>query len=196
MLTFDDIVTMAANQTRPLLVAIDGRPLAGKSTLAQRLVREHQACVLYLDDFVLPEAQWPPRDQPGFPFPYIRYDEFLAAVRDLALHGACQVRRFDWETGQVAAQATTLRHSGLTIVEGVSALHPDLAPLYDLRLWVESDAASTLKAAIARGVGPWAHEWEHYFLPSVERYLRTDPPSRADHIVQGRNASQRWQTGQ
>ena len=33
---------------------------------------------------------------------------------------------------------------GPVIVEGVSALHPDLAPLYDLRIWVESDAATVL----------------------------------------------------
>ena len=68
-----------------------------------------------------------------------------------------------------------MRGDGIALVEGVSALHPDLAPLYDLRVWVESDAETTLAASFERGVGSWAREWEFMFLPSVGLYLKTDP---------------------
>ena len=74
----------------------------------------------------------------------------------------------------------------LVIVEGVSALHVDLAPLYDLRIWVESDAQSTLAACAQRGMGPWAREWRELFLPSVELYLLTKPRERADIVARGR----------
>jgi hypothetical protein len=79
-----------------------------------------------------------------------------------------------------------VRGDGIALVEGVSTLHPDLAPLYDLRIWIESDAETTLAASLQRGVGSWAHEWEFVFLPSVELYLQTDPKARADLVACGR----------
>jgi len=82
-----------------------------------------------------------------------------------------------------------IRGDGIALVEGVSALHPDLAPLYDLRIWIDSDAASTLAASFERGVGSWAHEWELMFLPSVELYLQTNPKARADVVARGRGAA-------
>jgi hypothetical protein len=72
------------------------------------------------------------------------------------------------------------------IVEGVSALHPDLALFYDLRIWVESDTASTLAASDQRGMGRWAPEWRDLFLPSVDLYLQTKPRERADILASGR----------
>jgi hypothetical protein len=72
-----------------------------------------------------------------------------------------------------------IRGDGIALVEGVSVLHPDLAPLYDLHIWVESDPETTLAASLERGVGSWAYEWQFMFLPGVELYLRTDPKSRA-----------------
>jgi hypothetical protein len=80
-----------------------------------------------------------------------------------------------YRTGERADSDRVVRLDGPVIVEGVTALHPDLAPLYDLRVWVESDAATVLDAARARGVGNWAREWEVMFVPSVALYLRTDP---------------------
>jgi uridine kinase len=188
MLTFAEVEERIAAAPKPLLVAIDGLPLAGKSTLAERLIAAFGAPCLWLDDFVRPQAEWPPGEAPAFPFDYIRYGDFLAAVRALAAEGRCRYRTYDWETGRLADQPKTLARGPVTIVEGVSALHPDLAPLYDLRLWVESDPATTLAAARTRGVGDWDREWEHRFLPSVALYLRTDPKARADLIVAGRGA--------
>jgi hypothetical protein len=93
---------------------------------------------------------------------------------------------YDWDTGHIARELKVIRGDGIALVEGVSVLHPDLAPLYDLRIWVESDPETTLAASLERGVGSWAHEWQFMFLPSVELYLRTDPKSRADVVALGR----------
>jgi hypothetical protein len=38
MLTFDEVVSLVSSKQRPLLVAIDGLPLSGKTTLALRLI--------------------------------------------------------------------------------------------------------------------------------------------------------------
>jgi len=188
MIDFDAAVALVAGRAETRLIGIDGLPVSGKSTLADRLETELGAQVLYLDDFVRPEAEWRGRIGPAFPFEYIRYAEFLAAVQMLAHGEAIRIPLYDWSTGRVGDAHREIRPGGLVVVEGVSALHPDLAPLYDLRLWVESDATTTLAASLARGVGDWEHEWRELFLPSVAIYLGTEPQRRADYVVAGRGA--------
>ena len=188
MLTFNEVVALIASRPRPQLVAIDGLPLSGKSTLAQRLIEELGAECLGLDDLVRPEVEWPSRDTPSFPFNFVRYDEFVDAVRSLARNRCCSFHPYNWETGCIEGLPKVVRGDDIALVEGVSALHPDLAPLYDLRIWVESDAETTLAASFEGGVGSWAREWEFMFLPSVKLYLQTDPKARADVVALGRGA--------
>lgn len=188
MIDFDAAVALIADRPQTQLIGIDGLPVSGKSTLAVRLETELGAQILYLDDFVRPEAEWRGRISAAFPFEYIRYAEFLAAVQALARGETIRIRLYDWSTGRVGDAHREMRPEGLVVVEGVSALHPNLAPLYDLRLWVESDATTTLAASLARGVGDWEHEWRELFMPSVAIYLKTEPRTRADYFVAGRGA--------
>ena len=171
------------------LLAIDGLPLAGKTTLADRLAAAIGGACVFLDDFIKPEREWRWRDRPSFPFDFVRHDEFVGAVRSLAADGECRYRPWDYRTGERADLDRVVRLDRPVIVEGVTALHPDLAPLYDLRIWVESDAATVLDAAQARGVGNWAREWQVMFVPSVALYLQTDPIGRADLLAAGRGVS-------
>lgn len=187
-LSFDDAVALALAGPAPSLVAVDGLPVSGKSTLADRMVGALGAECLYLDDFVKPEALWSSRTSPSFPFAYIRYEEFLDAVKRLAQHGRCTYRPYDWDARQVQDEPRTITLAKPVIIEGVSALHPELAPLYDLRIWVDSDAATTFSAALQRGVGAWEREWREMFLPSVDLYLESKPWERADLRVAGRGA--------
>lgn len=189
MIGFDEALAIAAGPPDIRFVAIDGLPVSGKSTLAERFEASLGAQCVYLDDFVKPEAQWRSRSVPSFPFDYIRYDEFLAAVTSLTRGHACRYRLYDWSTGQLRDDHREVRPEGLIVIEGVSSLHPELAPLYDLRFWVESDAATTLAASLQRGVGTWEREWRELFLPSAALYLATGPEERADYRVAGRGAA-------
>jgi uridine kinase len=189
MLSFDGVIALVGQRPDLGLVAIDGLPLAGKTTLADRLATAMGSACVSLDDFIKPEREWRWRDRPSFPFDYIRYDEFVGAVASLAADGECRYRPWDYRTGERADTEIVVRRSGLVIVEGVSALHAALAPLYDLRIWVESDAATVLDAARARGVGNWARDWEAMFVPSVGLYLQTEPITRADLVTAGRGVS-------
>jgi uridine kinase len=188
MLEFDDVLALLRGQPNLRLIAIDGLPVSGKSTLADRIERDLGASILYLDDFVRPEIEWRGSATPAFPFPYMRYAEFLSAVMTLARGEPARFRRYDWSTGQLADEQYEIRPGRPTLVEGVSALHTQLAPLYDLRLWVESDAATTLEASLARGAAGWEQDWRELFLPSVALYMATEPAQRADYRVRGRGA--------
>jgi uridine kinase len=186
MLDFEEVIARVVQQSPLRLVAIDGLPLAGKSTLADRLALAVGAKCVRLDDFVKPEAEWRSHDEPSFPFDYIRYGEFMTAVIGLATGGVCSYRFYNFETGDIELEPREVRLDRPVIVEGVSALHSDLAPLYDHRIWVESDEASTLTASQQRGMGRWGREWRQLFLPSVDLYLQTKPRERADMVAKGR----------
>jgi uridine kinase len=92
MLDFEKVIAKVVQRSPLRLVAIDGLPLAGKSTLADRLALVIGAGCVRLDDFVKPEAEWRSHEQPSFPFDFIRYDEFMAAVIEFAVGGVCSYR--------------------------------------------------------------------------------------------------------
>lgn len=188
MIDFDAAVGLIGMRPGSRLVAIDGLPVSGKSTLADRLETELGGSIVYLDDFVRPEGEWRGKVGPAFPFPYIRYDEFCQTVMMLAQGRVARYRRYDWAAGRLADRWTEIDPGGLVVIEGVSALNAELAPLYGLRFWVESDAETTLAASLARGVGDWEREWRELFMPSVALYLASKPQGRADHLVRGRGA--------
>lgn len=186
MIELSDVINAARDKQT---IGIDGWPVSGKSTLFEQLQRDIGAVCLYLDDFVLPESQWPVPHRPGYPFPYIRYDAFLDAARQLATQRHCVLQPYDWASGELGPSRILTAEDRPVVIEGVSALCEVLAPLYDLRIWVESDLQSTLLAAEARGTGTWSAKWRDYFLPSVGHYAITRPRERADLIVRGRGFS-------
>ena len=173
--------------SRPL-IGIDGLPCAGKTTLAFRLREAYGFEILQVDEFLLPEADWPTR-RPGFPFPYLRYDEFLQAVTDLAETGECSYAPFDWETFAVATRPRRITTERPVIVEGISALVPLLTRYYGLKIFVESERESALDVALNRNFGIWAREWRQIFMPSADMYMMTRPERRADMVVPGRGVS-------
>ncbi len=177
--------------TRPLmppLIGIDGLPCAGKTTLAFRLREIYGFEILQVDEFLRPEEDWPNR-RPGFPFSYLRYDEFLQAVTDLAETGACEYAPFDWERRAVSLVKRRITTARPVIVEGISALVPLLSRYYGLKILVQSARASVLEVAISRNFGVWASEWRRIFLPSADMYMMTRPEKRADLVVPGRGMS-------
>jgi uridine kinase len=173
----------------PPLIAIDGLPCSGKSTLADKIQPAHGFECVYLDDFVLPDMDWPTRSKPAFPFEFIRYREFIDAVTALASTGRCIYAPFDWQTLTISKVLRTVTLDRPVIVEGVSSLNPILSPLYGVKIFVASDRKTALEAAERRGAGTWTSEWRNLFMPSADIYMNSNPTSRADWIVRGRVVS-------
>jgi len=173
--------------TRPL-IGIDGLPCAGKTTLAFRLREIYGFEILQVDEFLRPEEDWPNR-RPGFPFPYLRYDEFLQAVTELAETGVCEYAPYDRERLAISPEKRRITTQRPVIVEGISALVPLLSRYYGLKIFVQSARESVLEVAHARNFGIWALEWRKIFLPSADMYMMTNPEERADLVVQGRGVS-------
>jgi uridine kinase len=122
---------------QPSLIAIDGLPCSGKTTLAELLQRRLEVDYVGLDEFILPEQDWVSRNKPTFPFEFIRYEEFVSAIRSLATIGECSFYPFDFDTLIISQQSRTVTVAKPVVIEGVSSLNPTLCPLYDIRIFVE-----------------------------------------------------------
>lgn len=185
MIAYDDVEAIVAPRVKEnILIAIDGRPVSGKSTISEKLAVKFGLSILCLDDFMTPPDNWRGAE-PAFPFPYFRHDEFDRALHDLKTTGACAFGKYDWLRERIRP-AERLEWTGALLVEGCSVLKASLAPLYNIRFFVESDARDTYDAVLIRDGGTWAQEWRELFLPCAEIYMATNPQSRADHIVAGR----------
>ena len=169
----------------PVLVAIDGRCGAGKSTLAAQL-REQLPCrVFHMDDFFLrPEQRIAARlAQPG---ENVDHERFLTEVLLPARRGEdvtyrpylCARRSLDTPVAAPAAH--------LTIVEGAYACHPALWEYYDLRVFLTVDSEEQLRRIQARNGPERALQFRDRWIPLEEAYFAAfDVAARCDILLHG-----------
>lgn len=157
------------------VVLIDGRSGAGKSSLARALV-----------------SQWPLRGRvqlvaldsiyPGWD----GLDDGVELARELILtphaRGVVGVwQRWDWSIGE-PAEAHAVDPSLPLIVEGAGLLTPATAKLGDVRVWLESPAASRKQRALDRDGDAFRPHWERWARQEQRHVERDDPMRLATHL--------------
>ena len=152
------------------IAAIDGCCASGKSTLAARLSAALGCPLFHLDDFFLrPEQRTPERfAQPGG---NVDRERFLAEVLEPLRRGeAVHYRRFDCGSFTLAPERVI--HPGrVNLVEGAYAMHPDLAPYYDLSVFLRVSPQEQRRRILARNGGR-AEMFFTRWIPFEERYFR------------------------
>lgn len=175
-----------------VLVAIDGPGGAGKTTLAALLssaldTSSLDVQVVHFDDFFLPSSQRPRgplSEKPiGGDFDWLRLrDEVLTPLRR---NQAARYRRYDWDRDALA-EFTELSLGGVVIVEGIYSSRRELAPFYDLRVWVECPREVRLARGVQRDGERARAQWENDWMPSEDRYILEHRPREcADVVVSG-----------
>lgn len=155
-----------------LIVAIDGRCAAGKTTLAAQLQAHYGCNVVHMDEFFLrPEQRTPERLQT--PGENVDHERFLAEVL-LPLSRGEQVtyRPFRCDTQTMAAPITLTGHR-LTIVEGSYSFHKDLRELYDLRIFLQVDPQTQMERIRRRNGAEMAKVFQNRWIPLEEAYFST-----------------------
>jgi type I pantothenate kinase len=148
----------AATTDRPVLVGLDGAVAVGKSTLARVLAELLEArgiptAVISADGFLLPGAELRARAlnaRKGFPesFDRVAQAAFLVALRNGERPAAPRYSHLTYDVSNDDPQTTD--GAAVVIVEGVNVLGADLAPLYDLRLYLDAEVSDIESWFLAR----------------------------------------------
>lgn len=166
---------------RPLIIAIDGRCCAGKTTLAAGLKERNGWSVFHMDDFFLrPEQRTKERlAQPGGNVDYERFlEEILMPLRSAKIKAAgnggrtesITYRPFDCRR-QDFAEEVTVEAGDVVIVEGSYSCHPALRDAYDLRVFLDVSQAEQERRLLARNGEEGAAVFRGKWIPLEERYF-------------------------
>ena len=157
-------------QKQQVLVAIDGRSAAGKTTLAA-LLRESNGCnVIHMDSFFLrPEQRTAQRlEEPGGNVDRERFEEEVLVP--LLRGEPFSYRPFDCKKQEMAPAIQVTPHP-VTVIEGAYCCHPLLAPVYDLTVFLSIGEAEQSRRILERngesGLVAFGQKW----IPLEESYF-------------------------
>lgn len=157
-------------QKRPVLIGLDGRCGAGKTTAAGLIASFFNASVLHMDDFFLPFALRSEKrlSEPGGNIHYERFQREVA--EKLARGEAVKYGVFDCSVGQITHEKA-LENREVILIEGSYALHPAWRAMYDIRLFADVDPAVQRARILARnGEARWS-AFEQKWIPMEEKYF-------------------------
>ena len=163
------IRALAAAQPR-VLVAIDGRCAAGKTTLAASLQAQLACNVFHMDDFFLrPEQRTPERlRQPGGNVDFERFlTEVLRPLRDGA---PVTYRPYDCRTQQLCAPVHAEARP-VNLIEGSYSCHPALWDLYDLHVFLSVGPEEQHRRIAARNGEKMLPMFTNVWIPMEETYF-------------------------
>lgn len=170
-------------QNRRVIVAIDGRCAAGKTTLSAALERYYGAPVIHMDDFFLPpELRTPERY--GEPGGNVHYERFLEeVVRPLKDWQPFAYRRFLCKTFTYDTEPVQVTPERLVIIEGSYSFHKAFGAYADLKIFLTVDEAEQKERIIRRG-GDY-EAFRTRWIPLEERYFTTQKPMEKADIILG-----------
>jgi uridine kinase len=188
----DDVLARLRALTRrrqTLLVGVDGRGAAGKSTFARALEQAAgDVTVVEFDDFYRPSAERVARlaqadPEIGGSFDWRRLrDQVLAP---LSRDEPGDYQRYDWPSDTLAE-----RHSvpvgGVVLVEGTYSTRRDLFAFYDYTVWIDAPRELRLARGVRRGGEDTRERWLTEWMPAEDSYVAAeDPASRVDLALDG-----------
>ena len=181
---------------RPTVVALDGGSGAGKSTIAERMMRLTDLALVRLDDFyqtVIPESELPhktveQRLNGVFDWSRVRSE----ALEPLRAGKPGHWHAFDFLRGlgkagtySLKGQATEVAPAPTILVEGAYSASPPLRDLIDLAVLVDARNQTRHLRTVARGdsaefLAPWHQIWDE-----VETYYfeHVCPPESFDLVI-------------
>ena len=155
---------------RPVTVAIDGNSGSGKSSLAALLAEVYDCNVFHMDDFFLSPARKTP-ERLAEPGGNVDHERFAVEVAAELKSGVCfSYRPYDCKSGGLK-DAVTVSPKALSIVEGVYSLHPALADIYDLKLFLKTDADTQIVRIRARSGEAMLQRFIDVWIPLENAYF-------------------------
>jgi uridine kinase len=180
------IQTRLKQINQPFIIGISGFGGSGKSTLAQALKQALEntlksATIIGMDEFWNPNSDVRSSDWMAFDRDRLEAQVLLPARSGQAI----RYQEFDWQTAQLGAWQDVTANQYL-IIEGISALHPNLLEHYDFRIWVDCPLETARDRGLARGYARGNDQtevWTTRWLPNDHDYFQKYRPDRLTDFV-------------
>lgn len=192
-----EIERLRTKVRRPMVVALDGGSGAGKTTIAERLMRLTEVALVRLDDFyqtVIPESEWPHKtveQRLNGVFDWFRVRS--EALEPLRAGRPGRWPAFDFTRGlgkagtySLKEEVTQVGPAPTILIEGAYSASPPLGDLIDLAVLVHVQNKKRHLRVAARGdnaefLAQWHDIWDH-----VETYYfeHVRPPDCFDLVIQ------------
>lgn len=153
----------AKGMSRPLIVALDGRSGAGKSTTARQLARALPASCIEGDDFYAGGTGIVPGPPHHLASICINWRRQRSTLETLRLGRSASYPPFDWAafTGALARTPVTIAATPIILFEGVYTARPELQDLTDFRVLLTLPDHLRLTRLRIRegGLSDWENQW-------------------------------------
>ena len=156
---------------RILIICIEGRAAAGKSTLGRMLAEKYTCNLFHTDDFFLrPEQRSPERF--AAPGENIDHERMVPEVLEKIVSGErFSYRPFDCSVMKPADPVDVIPRR-LNIIEGSYSMHPKFANYYDLKIFLDIDPKEQSRRIMVRD-GEIKHKrFVEEWIPLEEKYLK------------------------
>lgn len=156
---------------RTVIVAIDGRSGAGKTSLAELVAERLEAPVVHMDDI------YPGWDGLAAALPVLA-DEVLIPLRS----GEPGVfRRWDWAAGEHGGELE-VPVAPFVVVEGCGSSVGPAGQLADLRVWLDADAEQRRARGLTRDAGSFDEQWDSWAQQEDELFEADQTREHADLV--------------
>jgi para-aminobenzoate synthetase len=157
----------------PVIIAIDGRSGAGKTTLAielaARLREHHKVSLFHLEDIY-----------PGWNGLTAGIERYISTVLAPLRRGETAAWvSWDWDR-HYDGETRTTQPAEIVLVEGVGAAAEAARPLLDAVIWADSPEPDRRTRALARDGDTFAPFWEQWAAQELEWLAVDDVPAHAD----------------
>jgi len=158
------------SKNKDIVISIDGRAAAGKTTAAKALGLIFNANIIHADDFFLPfEMRTAERlNEPGG---NIHYERLKWEVADNLKNNTFSYGKFDCSIGSVT-EKITVKKAPVTIIEGAYSAHPYFGDIYDIKVFFDIDDALQKERILKRNGQEMLNRFTETWIPMENRYIQ------------------------
>jgi uridine kinase len=184
----------AVTEDRPLTVALDGGSGSGKSTLAAAVAQPGWLVVIEGDDFYAggSAATWDRRTAAEKVASGIDWRRQYPVLEALRQGRRAHWQPFDWTAADWDADGARLSDTWLScdpapvvLLDGAYSARPELAPVLDLRVLLDTPAALRKQRVVNRDGADYAEDWFGRWDEAERHYFGTVMPPEAFDVVLG-----------
>ena len=155
-----------------LIIGIDGRCGAGKTTLADILEEKYNATVFHTDDFYLQKHQRTEGRllEIGGNIDYERFENEV--INKLIFKENILYRPFDCEIMDFPKSGECIkRYSNISVIEGSYSLHPRFVKIYDLKIFLDITVERQQTRLFIREGADKLQEYNKKWIPKEKAYF-------------------------